>query len=343
MAKMFYTLDETKAALGKSEEDVQQLVKDARLRQFLDGPRLMFKADQVEALKAQLGGAPASDEIQLSSDTGAPINLSDSKSGSGTGIAFPVSDTATAAPPPPTSTPGSGMLDVGLSGSLGGSMGGASLAGSIGGASIAGLGGTKVPGKPGVNVFGDETEEGADPMAQTHVAPARDQISLEGIGSGSGLLDLTRETDDTSLGAALLDEISPGGSKHTPSGVPAPVSSGSTAGMPAPELEPSAIIEDRAPAGYGVAPVYITAPDPMAPAFVGAAIAALLVLLVGALVLINGIVGINPFVDSRFAFVASIGAWSSPLAKLFIGGLLTAILFFVGGLIIGKMGSRQTV
>ena len=39
----------------------------------------------------------------------------------------------------------------------------------------------------------------------------RKKLSLESVGSGSGLLDLTRESDDTSLGAELLDEIYPGG------------------------------------------------------------------------------------------------------------------------------------
>ena len=34
-----------------------------------------------------------------------------------------------------------------------------------------------------------------------------DDLSLETVGSGSGLLDLTRESDDTSLGAELLDEV----------------------------------------------------------------------------------------------------------------------------------------
>jgi hypothetical protein len=34
-----------------------------------------------------------------------------------------------------------------------------------------------------------------------------DDLSLETIGSGSGLLDLTRESDDTSLGAELIEEV----------------------------------------------------------------------------------------------------------------------------------------
>ena len=49
-------------------------------------------------------------------------------------------------------------------------------------------------------------------MAKTQITegPVDDQVALESSGSGSGLLDLTRESDDTSLGAELLDEIYPG-------------------------------------------------------------------------------------------------------------------------------------
>lgn len=71
----------------------------------------------------------------------------------------------------------------------------------------------------GVSVFDAGEIEPADPMAQTQVtspssADAGDddeELALESVGSGSGLLDLTRESDDTSLGAELLDEIYPGG------------------------------------------------------------------------------------------------------------------------------------
>jgi len=62
----------------------------------------------------------------------------------------------------------------------------------------------------GISIFDeDDLEiEAADPMAKTQIAPSlEDQISIEGVGSGSGLLDLTRESDDTSLGAEVLDHI----------------------------------------------------------------------------------------------------------------------------------------
>lgn len=50
MAKMFYTLEEAKAKLARSEVDIKQLAREGRLREFRDGPRLMFKADQVDQL-----------------------------------------------------------------------------------------------------------------------------------------------------------------------------------------------------------------------------------------------------------------------------------------------------
>ena len=62
----------------------------------------------------------------------------------------------------------------------------------------------------GISIFDDEDLEvdTADPMAKTQISPTmEDQMAIEGVGSGSGLLDLTRESDDTSLGAEVLDHI----------------------------------------------------------------------------------------------------------------------------------------
>jgi len=63
----------------------------------------------------------------------------------------------------------------------------------------------------GISIFEDEglELEAADPMAKTQIAPSLDEgMGLEGMSAGgSGLLDLTREGDDTSLGAEVLDHI----------------------------------------------------------------------------------------------------------------------------------------
>src|SRR3954451_12112991 len=92
MAKMFYTLEETKAALQKNEEEIKQLAREGRLREFRDGPRLMFKADQVESIKNELGLGGAVAAYMVISATGSPIGLADSRSASAAGISLSDSD-----------------------------------------------------------------------------------------------------------------------------------------------------------------------------------------------------------------------------------------------------------
>jgi hypothetical protein len=58
-----------------------------------------------------------------------------------------------------------------------------------------------------VNVFDDDDlDEQVDPLAQTAVSDIAG-LGIDGAGSGSGIMELTRESDDTSLGQELLDEI----------------------------------------------------------------------------------------------------------------------------------------
>lgn len=65
----------------------------------------------------------------------------------------------------------------------------------------------------GISIFDvDQTEE-ADPSAVTQVTEsAVPDIQMDAGGSGSGLLDLTREADDTSLGQDLLEGMQKEGS-----------------------------------------------------------------------------------------------------------------------------------
>jgi hypothetical protein len=139
-----------------------------------------------------------------------------------------------------------------------------------------------VPGKEdtvitaeGVSIFDEEDldVEAADPMAKTQVtARMEDQVSADGSGSGSGLLDLTRESDDTSLGE-VLDRI---------------------------EMDSGAapIIEEATPVAAAVpsepaAPAVVEAPDPLAGLFgglaVGSAVAAIMLAAV-AIAVVSGVV-----------------------------------------------------
>ena len=323
MAKMFYTLDETRSALGKSEEDIKQLTREGRLREFRDGPRLMFKADQVEQLKAELGGGSL-DQVDLGpSDSGAPIGLVDSRSptGSASGIALSDMDAS--------GVSGSGMQmqmkddtalagDLGLSGSVGGMPSPSRTGGTLSGSGLTGsLSGTGARG--GINVFtADDSVEHADPGAQTAITPA-DQVNLEGVGSGSGLLDLTRESDDTSLGAELLDEITPGSKSKRPR-------SGTDSGISAAESgEGRRVVTPPA--------IYVEAPDPLAPALGGLAFGAAIFALLGGLVITAGVLGARP---ALLDLVAGKPAENRSLFVIFGIGFAIAAVCGLIGLVAGK-------
>jgi hypothetical protein len=183
--KPFYSQDEVCAKLGKTQDEVKALVRSGMLREFRDAGKVFFKADDIDKLAASAAG-PAGPALQ---DTG-EILLE------------PVADLGKEGD--------KGEPDL------------ASLGDSSSGTSIIGLEplpeeeeekkeDTVITAK-GVGVFDeDEVEADTDPMAKTQITTGdTDQVSLEGAGSGSGLLDLAREADDTALGADLLDEIYPG-------------------------------------------------------------------------------------------------------------------------------------
>lgn len=307
MAKMFYTLEEAKTALGIGEDEIKQLTRDGKLREFRDGPRLMFKADQVEALKAEI--APGhGDQINLASDTGLSFGLAESGK-----VAADSSGTRT-----PTEDPGL-AIDLGLSGSVGG------VPSPARGSGLSGSGLSNQSSKSGVNVFGSDEMPAVDPAAQTEISAAmHDQISLESVGSGSGLLDLTRESDDTSLGAELLDEIAPKSNRSA---------SDSAAAV---DIGEAAISEPREGVTTFAPPVFVEAADPLAPAFGAAALGAAFFLLFGAFILVSAIVGVRPAILKTLT-----GDSSSPFSYVTIIGLIVAGVFFAGGLAIAKVAGKR--
>ena len=55
MAAMFYSLQEAAERLGKTEADIREIVQSGQLREFRDGPNLLFKVDEVNALAPNAG------------------------------------------------------------------------------------------------------------------------------------------------------------------------------------------------------------------------------------------------------------------------------------------------
>lgn len=55
MAGMFYSLQEAAEKLNISEDQLKELAQEGKLREFRDGPNLLFKVDEVEALIPEVG------------------------------------------------------------------------------------------------------------------------------------------------------------------------------------------------------------------------------------------------------------------------------------------------
>ncbi len=176
----------------------------------------------------------------------------------------------------------------------------------------------------GISVFDDEDLEiAADPMAKTLMTGGDEHLGLDGSGGGSGLLDLTRESDDTSLGAELLEGIDMGDTAEI--GGPAPV-----AQVTDEDTEADAMAEPALEPAVPMMTVSMTSGmvEAASPAFTGLLIGAAIVLLLA----------------GGMAMAVSIDVWPDYLAMLseqfwmFLGGSLA-----LGGLLalIGWLVGRQ--
>ncbi len=170
----------------------------------------------------------------------------------------------------------------------------------------------------GISIFDSEDLEiePADPMAKTQIASSiEDQINLEGVGSGSGLLDLTRESDDTSLGAEVLDNIDIEGVGAMSAA--APVASGSMAA-------PVAIAPVEQPA---IMPTYVEAIDASSGLFGGVIVGAALI------AALLAVAALSAFSSTPPDYLASI----KKNRTLVVGAsLLIAVIGGVLGWLVGK-------
>jgi excisionase family DNA binding protein len=300
MAKMFYTTDEAAQKLGISGDQLKSLVSESKLREFRDGAKVMFKVDQVDKLASDRKAGTSAGSRAGSSATG--IGLADS---------------------------GIGLADSHAPDTI-------SLADST--ASPTAKDDTVVTGA-GQQVFKPGEVKAADTGAQTHIEPAvDDQLALDGVGSGSGLLDLTRESDDTSLGAELLDEIYPGGDSKGESGIGSASgifvekpAGGSVAGD---SSGPSGLenISAAAPSSPPVVVADVGEPqDATSGAFGGVAFASVLVSLITVIIAISFFYGAIP------NWVRMITDGGMMYALLFgVALLVVTIIFGLVGMVVGK-------
>jgi len=299
MAGMFYSLQEVAEKLNKTEEEVKEIIKDGRLREFRDGPNLLFKVDEVEALM---------------SDTSIIASKESKKPSAGAEKGKDEEEISLA--PEPTESPAAG--------------------GELTGADTAMTG-------EGTNVL-EETDSdyqmADDTMAETKAASGEasledieEDVNLDTFGSGSGLLDLSLQADDTSLGG-ILDEI------YTPEG-----EQGQDAGEASSAMEVAAETEQMlseeefagprpAPEAAAIARTYIEPePDTLSNALGIMLFLPLLAFVYTAIVVVAGLKGMTP---------AILGKIQGVIWYIIIGAAVVTILIVgMAFMLSGKAGKKQ--
>lgn len=279
MAKLFYSAEEAANLLGVDEVGLTALVREGKLREFRDAGSVNYKVGDVDKLAPaavadaavlEPASASASGEVLLEPADESGLDLSGSL---GDVISLEESDAAA------TALGGSTAVEKAKEDSV-------------------------VP-SVGVNVFDDdELDEQVDPLAQTAVTDLAG-LGLDGTGGGSGILDLTREPDDTSLGRELLDEIYTDDDESAASSVVS-VGEGTRAAMDAAgeevtELSGEEIGTEVAPAAaperaasVEVAQVAVYGPDPVSSGLTAMMFVAVIVMWFGGLAAASLVRGVYP-------------------------------------------------
>ena len=237
MAGMFYSLQEAAEKLNKTEEEIKQIVQEGNLREFRDGPNLLFKVEEVEALMSQ-ASEEALEAVELEPEALEPEALEpEIPEIEGLEAEKPEAEALEPEIPeaedieldiPVDENPELEALEAemlapaeeaaGTSEILLAPETGAPLAPNESELTNAD---TALTGE-GISVLGetdgdyeitdDTLAETAIPMSTSGTGPEmpleeiEGDVNLDSFGSGSGLLDLSLQADDTSLGG-ILDEI----------------------------------------------------------------------------------------------------------------------------------------
>ena len=184
MASTYYKMSEVMDKLRKTEQQVQSLIKNGKLRQYMDAGKPVFKVDEVDTLAEEIVGLDIStggSELDIVLDETGEITLEPDEESK--------------------KKPSEGGFGLSQMGDL------TSADTNVGTVGINILSGTE-----------DAYKLTEDTKAETQAGDV-DEIesldadaNLESFGSGSGLLDLSLQADDTSLGA-VLDDILPSGAE----------------------------------------------------------------------------------------------------------------------------------
>ena len=257
MAGEYYSLEEVVEKLGKSEDQVKSLVSQGKLHEFRDGGNTLYKIVEVDALLSEIS--------QLDTAAGA------------SGIQLMPDDSGEVSEPAAGLTAGVNLGDL--------------------------TGADTTVGTTGINVLGDTDDEykiADDTQGETQIVESEEgedfgsldgDLSMDSVGSGSGLLDLSLQADDTSLGA-VLDDILPSAGEGAPAAVEE-AGVAEEADKIFEEAEPEAV-EPIEPEPR-MTPQYIEpVPDAVSNSFGIALVVPFVAMIYAAIVLLAGFKGISP-------------------------------------------------
>ena len=284
--KSFYTLEETAKRLGWDVAKVNLTADSGKLTRVQHEGQAKFRVEEVEilAMKGDSGGSGAGFGLLDDSAAGAgTIGLADS----GPGMSSPSSKGGSSSKP-------SSLLDDSVLG----------LADSTPKGTKSMGGGIDLNDQTGISALSGRGK-GDDGV----------EIGLETVGSGSGLLDLTRESEETALGAELIEQVYSGEGESAPgrSGLFDAVASDPTIGSSAPIGSTGMVAAeayDGAWSGVGT----------------GVLVAAFAGIVVSGLIAVSAAMGAGSAVAN--AFSGNILAWAGSLAG--ITAVFGLVGFFVG-------------
>ncbi|MFH1882714.1 MAG: hypothetical protein ABIL62_08400 [Planctomycetota bacterium] len=370
MAGMFYSLREAAEKLNKTEEELKQIVKEGKLREFRDGPNLLFKVEEVEALMSDTGVMPSEQvpEPEALEPEAAALETPEAEAlepealeiealepealepealeiealeSEALSLEAPSPETPESEAPAPEdleeellapSEQAAGTSEILLEPETGAPVTPSELTDAdtaLTGEGISVLGETDSD----YQVTDDTLAETAVPTGTTPEMPLEEieeDVNLDSFGSGSGLLDLSLQADDTSLGG-ILDEIYMAeGEGQEPA--PAEVGSGSAAAVAA-EAEQMLVEEEPlapqlAPDVQALARPYIeTAPDMQSNTLGMLLFLPLVVVLYTTVVALAGLKGVSP---SILAGIQGL-IWYIMGGVAVVAVLVTGVAFMLGG------------
>jgi len=370
MAGMFYSLQEALDRLNKTEEELQQLVDDGKLREFRDGPNVLYKVEEVEELASEVDNIGLEEVPELEfSESEEPesempdLDISEDQFDAAEFPDLEIADeeipemeaeepeaTEPEVPeelsaeedleaelPEPAEETASGSSEIFLAPETGAPVVPSDLTDAD--TALTGMG-TSVLGETDADydITDDTMAETAIPTGGTGTSPEvpleeiEEDVNLDSFGSGSGLLDLSLQADDTSLGG-ILDEIytaeGEGGELGEAEG------EGSGEALPA-EPEPSMVAEDElaAPAQPAAdvmafaGPVVEMPPDAQSNTLGMLLFLPLVIVIYTSVVAISGLRGVMPSIlpDSIRSFI-----WYIMGGAAGITGLVAVVAFVLTG------------